>query len=91
MTQPDRLSIEEVETISNTITYISSDPNVVINNFYDGQHIKLAKQLANTMRENERMKDALEDIALLVSEPPEKRVLLFLCNEALSSKDSDNG
>ena len=55
MTTPDKLSIEEIEDIIR---------HPAVGCVYDSDDfIPVCKQLADTMRENERLREALEEIA----------------------------
>lgn len=59
--------------------------------FEIGGNLSLAKQLANTMRENDRLREALQWCAAHPYAGGKSFGDINLVRKALSSKDSDNG
>lgn len=80
MTQPDRLTIEDIEREAK---------------FYGESWFGVVyRQFADTLRENERLRDALQnfrDQAWNSLDPGTWKMNFAKADEALSNKDSNNG
>ena len=77
MTQPDKLTIEEVER---RLKFSQENPEI-------SPLGSIWQQLADTMRENERLREALEKIAKPALGGKQQQ---YMAQEALSYKDSDD-